>query len=184
MIDLSHIQPPTEDGLAKYLDTPRWLAVCDQRVRRLGLDVEPPRRVLDLGCGCGYFLHVCRNYGHEVLGLDRVGREAFYRDVTAALGAPVVEEDVRPFVSLPDLGRFDAITAYMITFNGHRTPQLWDVAEWRFFLDDLERRLNPGGVIALEMNREPSGRCYTRDLVDFFRSRGAVILRHRVTFRR
>ena len=43
--------------------------------------------------------------------------------------------------------------------------------EWDFFLGDLEENyLNPGGIIALEFNEEPSIGFYTRELRTYFES--------------
>lgn len=184
MIDLSHIPPSDDPQVVKYADTTRWLTVCDRRARDLGLHAAEPRSVLDIATGAGYFPFVCRGYGHRVTATDRARRDRFYRDVTAALGIDVIDDDVSPFRPLRVDGTFDVITSFMITFNGHRSPNLWGVAEWRYFIDDLEQRLNPGGVIALQLNREPNGQTYPPGVVGLLRRRGAEIDRHRVTIRR
>src|SRR4030095_16454392 len=41
-----------------------------ERVYALGLHEGPKLRILDLGCGFGYFLYGARTFGHEVVGLD------------------------------------------------------------------------------------------------------------------
>ena len=171
MISLSVIPPSLDPQVAKYLDAERWLARCERRLRALGL--RRPSRILDIGTGCGYFPFVCRAHGHEVVAIDHPDRDPMYRDVTAALGIDVTDHAVTAREPLPSLGMFDAITAYMVTFNGHIVPPLWGVAEWAFLLDDLKSRLNPGGAIVLELNREPDGRCYTPALESLFASRGA-----------
>lgn len=183
MIDLSHIPLPADPNIAKYADTAYWLGVCERRAVALGLDRSPTRRILDIGTGCGYFPLVCRGYGHSVVAIDCAAREPFFRDVTAALGVLVVPHDVAPLVPLPDLGTFDVITAYMVTFNGHETPALWDVAEWRYFLDDVRSRLAAGSVIAMELNREPNGRCFTPALRALFSEHQAEIDDYRVVIR-
>jgi hypothetical protein len=72
----------------------------------------------------------------------------------------------------------------------HRQPDLlqwtqdealWGVDEWDFFLNDLkENFLNPGGVIALEFNEEPSIGFYTEKVRNYFESKFARIFRGRV----
>lgn len=176
MIDLSSVPPPSDPQVAKYLDAGHWLAVAERRLRDLSL--PPASRILDIGTGCGYFPFVARAHGHEVTAIDRVGRDPFYCDVTALLGIDVIERDVLPLTPLGIAGEFDAITAYMITFNGHRVKP-WGVAEWRFFLDDMP----PARVIHLELNREPDGTIYPPGVRELFLSRGATIDKHRVTFR-
>lgn len=182
-IDISSIPLPADPNVAKYTDVAYWLAVCEQRVARLRLDQSAPRRVLDIGTGCGYFPFVCRGHGHDVVALDCAARQQFFRDVTAAIGVAIIEHDVAPLIPLPPLGMFDVITAYMVTFNGHETAALWDVVEWSYFLDDLAQRLAPDGVIAMELNREPNGECFTPALRELFLERGAEIDDYHVTIR-
>lgn len=163
---------------AKYLDLPRWIQRNLGRVTRLGLDRGIRRRVLDIGCGCGYFLYICKLLGHEVVGLDLPGEE-FYGEVTALLGVPVVAHRVEAFKPLPDLGSFDVVTAHMICFNGHRTDRVWGVPEWRHLLDGIDAK-----TVCLDFNREPDGRVFTPGLERFFASRRAHIVGYRVLIER
>jgi SAM-dependent methyltransferase len=58
------------DAWPKYLDLDLWMEINLRRVRDLGLDLGGRKRVLDIGCGTGYFLYICQYLGHDVLGLD------------------------------------------------------------------------------------------------------------------
>jgi SAM-dependent methyltransferase len=175
------VDNPGEDP-PKYLDWRTWLDANLRRVRDLELDLGRRRSVLDIGCGGGYFLYICRLLGHDVLGVD-VDDTPMFTEMTELLDVQRVIWRVRAFAPFPDLGRkFDVITAYMICFNNHKFPNLWGVPEWDFFLDDVARHLSPGGRAWLELNREYDGTCYTPQLKDFFESRGAQILSHRVIF--
>ncbi len=49
------VQSPGVDW-PKYFDLPKWMRVNLKRVRDLGLDWGFRKRILDLGCGAGYFL--------------------------------------------------------------------------------------------------------------------------------
>ncbi len=174
--------PDPGDAWPKYLDIERWMATNLQRVRDLGLDLGGHKRVLDLGCGTGYFLYICRYFGHEILGLD-LDMPGF-SDMLALLGIPRVVWRIEPFVPLPDLGqKFDVITAHMICFNGHKSDKLWGSAEWQFFLDDLKRHLKPRGTVLFDLNRELDGTNYTPELKAYFEARGAEVFTQRVRFR-
>jgi cyclopropane fatty-acyl-phospholipid synthase-like methyltransferase len=165
----------------KYFDKQHWLRSKMMRAIELGLDKSAPSSVLDLGCGAGYFLYCCKYLGHSVHGLDLPDYE-FYRDMIALFGISRTGFRIEPYQNLPLLGRrFDVITAHQICFNGHKTDNLWGVEEWDFFLNDLEENhLNPGGMIALEFNEEPSIGFYTKEVRKYFESRSTRIFRGRV----
>ena len=171
------------DAWPKYLDLETWMAINLRRVRDLGLDLGERKRILDIGCGTGYFLYICQFLGHEVLGLD-LDEEPGFRDMIALLGVKREIWRIEAFQPLRDLGpRFDVITAHMICFNGHKSDKLWKPAEWGFFLDDLaQHQLVPGGQICLELNREYDGSLYTPELKAYFEARGAEIHTQRVLF--
>ena len=57
-------------GYAKYADIEPWLRLNRERVQDLNLHRSAPKRVLDLGCGGGFFLFILKNLGHSVMGLD------------------------------------------------------------------------------------------------------------------
>jgi 2-polyprenyl-3-methyl-5-hydroxy-6-metoxy-1,4-benzoquinol methylase len=167
----------------KYLELSEWMTRNLRRVRDLELDYGFRKRILDIGSGAGYFLHICRWLGHDVVGLD-IDELPMFGEMTRMLGIKRIIWRVKAFEALPDLGRkFDVITAFMICFNGHKSEHLWGPNEWRFFLDDLESRLNPRGRIRLTLNHENDGSLYTKELREFFENRGAEIDEHRVTFR-
>ena len=164
----------------KYLNLPLWMDKNLRRVRDLGLDAGGRRRVLDLGCGAGYFLYICQQLGHETLGLD-IDEVPMFGEMMTLLGLRRVISRVQPFVPLPRFGEeFDLITAFMICFNGHKSPGLWKREEWSFFLDDLATQLSPRGRICLGFNQEEDGSFYSKDLRRFFADRGAEFVGDRV----
>jgi SAM-dependent methyltransferase len=172
------------DAPPKYLDLRTWMRINVQRVRELELDYSPPGRILDIGCGAGYFLYICKTLGHEVLGLD-MDNFPMFRELTKMLEVPRVIARVDAFRPLPELdGRFDVITAHLICFNAHKSDKLWGPAEWNFFLNDVASYLNPGGRVWLELNREYDGSYYSPELAAFFRGRGAELHGYRVVFNR
>src|ERR1700751_3008647 len=57
-------------GYTKYANIEPWLRLNRERIQDLKLQRSEPKRVLDLGCGGGFFLFIARNLCHSVLGLD------------------------------------------------------------------------------------------------------------------
>jgi SAM-dependent methyltransferase len=166
----------------KYLDLDRWIGINIRRIRQVELDFARPKRILDLGCGAGYFLYIAQLLGHSGIGLD-IDRLAMFREVTQLLGVHRVVQRIEAFRPLPDFGqKFDLITAFMICFNNHKMPDLWKVPEWEFFLDDLAKQLTPRGRLWLELNQEYDGTFYTPELKEFFQKRGARINEQKVIF--
>jgi SAM-dependent methyltransferase len=166
----------------KYLDLERWIGVNIRRIRELELDLSRPKRILDLGCGAGYFLYIAQLLGHSGVGLD-MDRLPMFREITRLLDVRRVVQRIKAFRPLPNFGqKFDVITAFMICFNNHKMPELWGVPEWEFFLDDLKKHLRPRGRIWLELNQEYDGTFYTPELKEFFQKRGAKIDEHKIIF--
>lgn len=175
------VENPGEDW-PKYLNLDRWIDINIRRIREIELDLTRPKRILDLGCGAGYFLHIAQLLGHKGLGLD-VDYLPMFAEITRLLGVRRIISRIEPFTALPDLeGKFDLITAFMICFNNHKQPNLWGVPEWEFFLGDLAKYLAPRGRVWLELNREYDGTFYTPELREFFARGGAKIDEHKVIF--
>ncbi len=169
----------------KYLDADAWLAKNIRIVKDLGLIETPPRDVLDLGCGGGFFLATCRALGARVLGLD-LDTDVVLNEMIALLKIRRIAWMIRPFVTLPTFGkRFDLITAFMICFNLPMNRPAWTPAEWDFLLDDLTGSLRPRGRLVLSLNRQlDDNALYSDTLRAFFESRGALIEGKRLTFTR
>ena len=166
----------------KYLDLERWIEINIRRIREVELDLSRPRRILDLGCGAGYFLYIAQLLGHRGIGLD-MDQLPMFRELTRLLGVRRVVQRIDAFRPLPDFGqKFNLITAFMICFNNHKMPDLWKVPQWEFFLDDLAKHLTPRGRIWLELNQEYDGTFYTPELEEFFQKRGATIKEHKIIF--
>jgi SAM-dependent methyltransferase len=165
----------------KYADVDHWLRVNRERVQDLKLHRSPPQRVLDLGCGGGYFLFILKRFGHSVLGLD-LDREPLFRDLLEVFDVPRIVFEIKPFEPLPNLQQqFDWITAFSIGFDRHReTNARWGAKEWDFLLRDLQRRLAPGGKIYLAVNPLADGNYLTPEVQQFFSTRGADIERERI----
>jgi SAM-dependent methyltransferase len=171
-------------GFAKYTDVDRWLLLARERVQDLKLHRTSPQRVLDLGCGGGFFLFILKQLDHDVLGLD-IDVQPLYRELIELFAIPRVVWMIKPFEPLPDLRqRFDWITAFSISFDRavSGSPR-WGPPEWNFLLEDLrQRHLEARGKMYFELNPGVSGNFYTPELRDFFVGRGAKVERERVFF--
>ena len=166
----------------KYLELRKWLEINIRRVRELDLDFGKRKRVLDIGCGAGYFLYICQWLGHDVLGLD-LDESPMFADLTKMLAVPRIIWRIERNTPLPKLGaKFDVITAHMICFNDHKTDHVWGPPEWDFFLQDALRHLQPDGIIHLGFNQEFDGNWFSPELRGYFLRRGARIESNRVTF--
>src|SRR6266513_15257 len=103
-------------GYAKYADIQPWLRLNRERVQDLNLHRSAPKRVLDLGCGGGFFLFIAKNLGHSVLGLD-IEHVALFTELLELFGVPRVIWRISAFEPLPNLGqKFDWITAFSTNF--------------------------------------------------------------------
>ncbi len=157
----------------KYLDTRKWLVRSTEQVRKLGLVLNPPREVLDLGCGCGYFLFVVKQVGARVLGIDLEG-DPIFEQMIRLLAIERIPCAVIKQVPLPNFDgrRFDLITAWMICFNHQDQPEMiWGPDDWDFLLDDLAGHLTPNGRIVFSLNAQWDGKFYNEQLEKLFKTR-------------
>ncbi len=172
---------------AKYANRRYWLLLNIYRAAQLGLQAGPKRRIMDIGCGPGFFLAVARALGHQAQGVDAPDsfltavERRVYAELLAALGC---SRNVSPllierFVPLPfGEERYDLITAFWICFNRHRQADSWGEAEWRFFVEDAVNHLSQGGKLLLELNEDSAAfgelRYYDEATLAYFRSVGSV----------
>jgi SAM-dependent methyltransferase len=171
------------DRYAKYADVEHWLKINLPRVHDLKLDRSPPKQILDLGCGAGFFLFLAKQFGHECVGVD-VGDFPLSNELIELFGLERVTSRILARESLPEFGRkFDLITAFSAAFNRSEDESRgWNPEEWKFFLDDLDRHLKPGGQILIEINSGKDKRYFPAEVRDFFVKRGARVDGERVRF--
>jgi cyclopropane fatty-acyl-phospholipid synthase-like methyltransferase len=173
----------SSDRYAKYADVEHWLKINMPRVQSLELDRSPPKQILDLGCGAGFFLFLAKQFGHKCLGLD-VGDFPLSNELIELFALERVTWRIRAFQPLPDFGRkFDLITGFSAAFNRNEDESRgWNPEEWKFFLDDLDRHLESGGQILLEINSGKDQRYFPDEIRELILKRGARVDGERMFF--
>jgi SAM-dependent methyltransferase len=189
--DLRHKYPhrPGSPQINRFEDIVYWIDINIERAQDLWLDHAPPLRILDLGSGAGYFLYICKHFGHDVLGFD-TDNEPLFRATIELLDVPRVIGRIERKTPLPDLGgTFDLVTAHRVCF--HRIGKVrdgieWSLSDWKFFINDIRTRfLNEKGRLLLDLNPRPDGSSFfTPELRKFFLSQGARIFRSKALLAR
>ena len=182
--ELRHKYPyrPGSPQINRFEDVVYWIEINVERAQDVWLDRSPSLSILDLGSGAGYFLYVCKHFGHDVVGFD-TDAEPLFAATTELLGVQRVIGRIERQTPLPDFGRkFDLVTAHRICF--HRIGKVrdgveWSIADWKFFLDDVRSRLlNENGRLLLDFNPRADGSSFfTPELRKFFLSQAARIFR-------
>lgn len=131
---------------------------------------RPPGRLMDFGCGSGFFLHEAKNRGWVPYGIEPLPGHAVY--VRAKFGACVVNDTLRDDTFPPNY--FDVVTAIQVF------EHLPDPAENLF---SIYKVLKPGGVIFIEVPNINTWsvrlfgkhhRHFTQDHLNFFSKRTIV----------
>ncbi|HEV3029959.1 MAG TPA: methyltransferase domain-containing protein [Planctomycetota bacterium] len=153
-----------------------------ERVFTIGLHQSPGLRILDIGCGFGYFMYAAERFGHRTVGVDLP--DPYLQEVTDLLGLKKVLHRIEPFQPLPELpgGPFDLITAFATCFDSAGFNGQWGVKEWQYFMKDLKRFMAPGCRMHFKFNQYTGGgsksgidcRSVPTDLGDYFHSLGGV----------
>ncbi|MDD5169241.1 MAG: class I SAM-dependent methyltransferase [Syntrophales bacterium] len=110
----------------------------------------PPGSILDVGCGCGFFLKEARERGWMIIGLDPSAKSISYANEVAGVDAVM-----GTISDLPSDRRFDAVV--LINVLDH-IALAWQE------LDSIRERLAPQGVVYL---RFPNG-IFHAAIVRFF----------------
>lgn len=124
-----------------------------ERIFALGLDKRRGLRILDIGCGFGYFMYAAQQFGHHPIGLDQ--DDPYFNEVTRLLGLKKVLHTIAHHEPLPEIpgGPFDLITAFATCFDRAGEDGQWGAKEWEFFLKDLTRFMAPGCLLHIKFNQ-------------------------------
>jgi SAM-dependent methyltransferase len=152
------IPPGSPKDGRKFLNLDSWLRAIIRRTVLIGLHRGRDAALLDLGTGTGIFPFVCRHFGHQAIGFDlpadalRMPEREIFTLMPRAFNVPVVRSSIRPFAPLEISGRYDFVTAFLVTFNNHKRPDEWGQAEWQYFVEDVATHLKSGGRLVLMLN--------------------------------
>lgn len=160
-----------DPGIAfqKFLDTDRWVYENMRRVYFLGLNKANNKMIiLDVGTGAGYFPFICNYYGHRAEALDVPDNE-MYNQIIRELGITRYTQTIKAYEDLDVNNQYDLITGFMICFNNHKTPDVWHIQEWDYFLKSVcKKNLRPGGNIFVSFNAENEEEPVSKELLDYF----------------
>lgn len=154
-IDLSTFHARFDRYPTKFTNIEHWLPEAVARFFDYELDQLPfGSRILDLGCGAGYFQVVCRHFGHDAWGTD-LDDDPFYNEVIPFLNVQRIIHRIDALTPLPQFepGPFDVVTTFMTCFNKLPGGAPWTEKEWMFLIDDLMRQVRPGGQFLVKFNR-------------------------------
>lgn len=143
--------------MAKFCDDPlRWYRIAIRRYNTLSYNKQQwPRKILDIGCGFGYFVLTCKDAGEHATGIDVP--DPFIRRATQILDAPCEVHTVTAFVPLPpEYCDLDLVTSFGVMFR-HGPPSesgtYWTWPEYAFLASDICSRLRPEGRWIVRPNR-------------------------------
>jgi cyclopropane fatty-acyl-phospholipid synthase-like methyltransferase len=109
---------------------------------------------LDLGCGPGHFLLICRFFGHQGMGLDLPFPEGhLFNRLCRFFKIEKIDHRIEAYEPLTAVGRFDLITSSITQFNHDKaTNKPWGIPEWQFFIAYMQHNhLMPDGKMYLTL---------------------------------
>jgi 2-polyprenyl-3-methyl-5-hydroxy-6-metoxy-1,4-benzoquinol methylase len=124
-----------------HLDDPHRREIFTERYREVISRLEPPGRVLDIGCGTGDFLVVCGEHGWDTVGLDLSPYAARVTRQRTSSEAHAGRIEDLPFAA----GSFDVV---------HMHHVLEHVADPKGVLRQVRALLRPGGHLVIEVPNE------------------------------
>jgi len=155
----AHLDPvPTEEDLAEYYKTgfyethsPSDWAEKEEREQEYW-DIEykdrletfsqllgkPTGRLLDIGCGSGWFLAYAMRFGWDALGVEPSDKMI---RIAESLKVPVIQ-GVFPGIDLSDHSPFDAVHLKLVLEHVHNPVDV---------LKDLRHILSPDGLLCIEV---------------------------------
>lgn len=114
------------------------------------------QRILDIGCGFGYFVLVCQRAGETATGLDVP--DPLIEEAVRILGIRFSPYEVTAMKRLPLVyERLDLVTTFGVMFRHGKPDQsgdYWEWPEYAFLAEDICGRLRAGGRWVIRPNRQ------------------------------
>lgn len=126
----------------------------------LNLHKTKNKKLLDIGTGVGWFPFICKQYGHNCLGTDIKGRKD-YDPIYDLFDVKIREVLVFANEKININEKFDYVVS-LRSFIGSR-PTTFNLDNWKFFLKDIDTKINDNGGLYLGCNKI-NGRGLYRDL--------------------
>ncbi len=150
------------------IDPQHWMREAGRLARTIPGRESRCLRILDIGCGFGYFLDACRDLGHDVIGVDMP--DSVIEQAAGILDIPFRPLAIKACNPLPDdLTGFDLVTTFGVMFRHgcvHASHDYWGWPEYAFLARDICNRLNPTGRWGIRPNRQVGIDAHTADLND------------------
>jgi len=167
-------------GAWKFLYPNIWMRQNLYRISRIGLDQDPPMKILDLGCGNGMFVYACNQFGHDATGLNCAetwrAEKTVFEEMPETLAIPIIKQKIVSQKPLELTDKFDLVTSFMTWFN--IGDNKWNCDDWIFFLKDLRQHLADDGKIILHLNMDSA----YGDYLYFDKETKALFLRQAIYF--
>ncbi|MGA9821319.1 MAG: methyltransferase domain-containing protein [Desulfobaccales bacterium] len=145
----------------KYSEIDFWLGINIMRFLELNLWKQKNLKILDIGCGPGFFCFICKMLGHEAIGMDRPleyfndSERIIYTVIPEILNVEIIRRKITEYESIILQDKFDLVTAFMVCFNKHKEIGEWGKAEWISFINDIFNYINPKGKLIMNLNANP-----------------------------
>ena len=146
-------QYPTHYMGKFWLNPAPYLMRANDLVHKLGLAECPPKKILDLGCGVGYFAHYCMKQGHDVLGVDKPERPI--EILTDVLGVPFRAYRIMANTPLPDFCQgYETVTIFGVNLK-HPCGEWWSEQDYEYLVRNILDLLPLGGEMIWRPNLHP-----------------------------
>jgi len=131
-----YVSEVSGQGYDEYLDVrPNWIKTFTRRINQIA-KYQQPGKVLDIGCGPGFFLEAAQAKGYDVYGLDP---SEYIVKVAGAKFGDHIRHGVIDTADYP-AETFDLVVAFD-TFEHIYRPLEW--------LEHVRRILKPGGLLTM-----------------------------------